>query len=34
MELYRFFLSPRWVLYSVGALQGAATPILPSIEFA
>jgi hypothetical protein len=37
MELlnpYRIFLSPRWVLQSLGALQDAATPTLPSFEFA
>jgi hypothetical protein len=37
MELvnnYPVFLSPCWVLYSLGALQDAATPTLRSFEFA
>jgi hypothetical protein len=33
-SLYRVLLSPRWVLYRLGALQDAATPSLPSFEFA
>jgi hypothetical protein len=34
IHIYRLFLSPRWVLYSLGSLQDAATPTLPSFEFA
>src|ERR1700747_104576 len=34
ISLYRVLLSPHWVLYRLGALQDAATPSLPSFEFA
>jgi hypothetical protein len=34
INIYPVFLSPRWVLYSLSALQGAATPTLRSFEFA
>ena len=34
IDIYRLFLSPRWVLYSLGSLRDAATPTFPSFEFA
>jgi hypothetical protein len=34
INIYPLFISPRWVLHSLGSLQDAATPTLPSFEFA